>query len=440
MDRKFLLSALCALTLGTAFSQDFSQNGINFQILDSSAKTVTTAKPAQTGTSANPDAKGNVVIPSKVMYGGVEYTVTQVADYSFFSNSGITSLTLPQTLTYIGMNSFNSCTGLTSLTIPDNVQTIDTRAFAGCSGLEELTLGTGLTKVGMWAFYDCTSLKTVTCNAITPPGSTAQTFSQTTYDTATLYVPDNSVSAYKGDTKTWGKFYQVVSSDGPFNCSIYMQPEETFDISIYYAEYSADTYTSANQSVATVTNAGKVTAVSYGTTTIDVKGAGTDLGTVTVYVGPSVTVENGSGVIYAHPVAYNSVPKLYIGAGGGYKLAGVTYNGLSIGDELISNSGYYTPTEPINANAVINVTLAEDPSTDATTGAADIFTSSGVRIYVDGHNIQFVNTPANARITMTNVAGTVLFDDVATSINVIDSGVYIITIDGVNSTFKALIR
>ena len=66
---------------------------------------------------------------------------------------------------------FRGCTGLTSLTIPDSVISIGTIAFEGCSGLTSVIIGNGVTTIDRQAFQDCTSLTSVTIsNSVTNIG------------------------------------------------------------------------------------------------------------------------------------------------------------------------------------------------------------------------------------------------------------------------------
>ena len=58
-----------------------------------------------------------------------------IADYAFFSCSGLASMTIPNSVTSIGGCAFRDCTGLTSITIPDSVTSIGYEAFSGCRNL-----------------------------------------------------------------------------------------------------------------------------------------------------------------------------------------------------------------------------------------------------------------------------------------------------------------
>ena len=52
--------------------------------------------------------------------------------------SGLTSITIPNSVASISIIAFSNCNGLTSITIPNSVTYIGYRAFGGCSGLTSI--------------------------------------------------------------------------------------------------------------------------------------------------------------------------------------------------------------------------------------------------------------------------------------------------------------
>jgi len=170
--RKGLLTLALVLTamLQTVWAYDFSATSpsghtLYYEII-SGTTNVGVVRP---GTSSTYDnyVTGNVVIPATVTYGGTTYNVTELRsisgyDYGSFDGcSGLTSVTIPNSVTSIGNYAFYNCSGLTSVTIPNSVTSIGGGAFYNCSGLTSVTIPNGVTSIGGGAFYNCSGLTSV---------------------------------------------------------------------------------------------------------------------------------------------------------------------------------------------------------------------------------------------------------------------------------------
>ncbi len=94
---------------------------------------------------------GNVVIPESVTIKGKAYPVTSIGDNVFNGYSGLTSVTIPNSVKSIGSQAFGN-TGLTSITIPNSVTSIGGNAF-WCSALTSVTIPNSVTSIGRHAFY-----------------------------------------------------------------------------------------------------------------------------------------------------------------------------------------------------------------------------------------------------------------------------------------------
>ena len=93
---------------------------------------------------------------------------------AFYNCTGLTSVTIPDSLTSIGPETFRGCSGLTSITIPDSVTSIGDTAFSGCTGLTSITIGGGVTSIGDSVFSGCTGLTSITIpNSVTNIGESA---------------------------------------------------------------------------------------------------------------------------------------------------------------------------------------------------------------------------------------------------------------------------
>ena len=75
--------------------------------------------------------------------------------YYYRGCSGLTALTLPDTLTSVDHGAFRGCSGLTALTLPDTLTSIGAYVFGECKGLTSITLPDTLTTVGDGVFYHC---------------------------------------------------------------------------------------------------------------------------------------------------------------------------------------------------------------------------------------------------------------------------------------------
>ena len=106
-------------------------------------------------------------------------------------------------MTSIGTATFQSCTSLTNIVIPNSVTSIGSNTFWSCTSLNNITIPNSVTSIGSVVFYGCSSLTTMTVLATTPP-TLADTMAISSATTS-IYVPDESVSAYQSATN-WSNF------------------------------------------------------------------------------------------------------------------------------------------------------------------------------------------------------------------------------------------
>ena len=125
-------------------------------------------------------------------------SVTTIGDGAFYNCDSLTSVTIPDIVTTIGGAAFADCSSLISVTIGDSVTTIGNSAFYHCTSLTSVTIGDSVTTIGEKAFLSCSSLTSVYCKAVTPPtGGGSSLFSSSNASDLKIYVPTESVEAYK---------------------------------------------------------------------------------------------------------------------------------------------------------------------------------------------------------------------------------------------------
>ena len=143
--------------------------------------------------------------------------MTSIGGSAFQGCKGLTSVTIPNSVTSIGNNAFQYCSSLTSVTIPNSVKSIGDLAFYGCSGLTSVTIGSGVTSIGNRAFdgVDIPTVISLIENPFTITGKTSdsRTFTQNTFNNATLYVPKGTIEKYKA-TDGWKDFLFIEEGTG----------------------------------------------------------------------------------------------------------------------------------------------------------------------------------------------------------------------------------
>lgn len=192
-------------------------------------------------------------------------TITYIGQGAFSADTLLSSITIPSSVDSIGSYAFMYCTGLSSLAIPSSVKTIGLHAFAGCNGVTSVTVDSenttfdsrdncnaiietasntlvagfnntvipsSVTSIGNGAFalssltsivipesvtrigraiIEFTEIRSMTCFAVTPPDIVCvfNEHEDHRYDELTLYVPMESLEAYRAHEE-WGKITHIV--------------------------------------------------------------------------------------------------------------------------------------------------------------------------------------------------------------------------------------
>ena len=178
-------------------------------------------------------------------------SVTSIGREAFSGCSGLTSVNIPESVTVIEYDVFRGCSSLTSVVIPDGVTSIWDNAWGECSALTSITIPEGVTSISDGAFYGCSSLTSVTipssvtntgidvfsgCNNLTDVYSYMLTlpitsdgapvfalgfFDYVPLENVTLHVPESSIDVYK-KTEPWSGFGKIVAINASKHMFTYM--------------------------------------------------------------------------------------------------------------------------------------------------------------------------------------------------------------------------
>ena len=166
----------------------------------------------------------------------IAQSITSFSSTAFMGCYGLTSIVIPNQVTHLGSSAFSGCIGLKSIVLPDNITEIADALLFGCTDLESITIPQYVTSIGKSALLDCNQLASITCQATTPP-TLGETVFQGIDKSIPLYVPSESVDAYKAATG-WNEFSSIRAVGGSSGGNNPMFPDDPGTLT-YSLELSA---------------------------------------------------------------------------------------------------------------------------------------------------------------------------------------------------------
>lgn len=219
--RLLLLASAIATSLSAA-AYSFESAGIYYNITGNNTVEVTYSD------RNNNTYSGSISVPETVTNNGTEYSVTKIGEYAF-QGSAVTSVSMPECITSIGQYAcnecgsletvvlptnlddfsgwciFRNCRNLKNIAIPENVTEIPNGTFTLCCNLESIIIPSSVNSIGISAFSECKALKDIYCQAVNVPETHSSAFNNSPIEKMTLYVPGESMNAYK-TTAPWSGF------------------------------------------------------------------------------------------------------------------------------------------------------------------------------------------------------------------------------------------
>ena len=128
------------------------------------------------------------------------------------------------TSSYVGFSPFYNNTSLRTVKISDTETTIYDKEFYGCNNLKNVSFGKGLESIGANAFIGCGNVKQITSEAVTPPDCSRYAFDGVNRNECKLFVPKNSIDAYK-KADVWRNFFLIEGTTTGIINNIYNKTE-----------------------------------------------------------------------------------------------------------------------------------------------------------------------------------------------------------------------
>jgi hypothetical protein len=157
------------------------------------------------------------------------YLGRNVSNTTFKGLDSLESVIVSENVSSIGSSTFANCPHLRNLTFKDGKKTLAANFHAfdsiapikvyfgrpmefdvvPCESMEIVEFGENISSIGEGLFKNGEAIRTVVSYNVTPP-TTDDTFANSTYIDGTLYVPKQSVAAYK-KANGWKNFWEVKS-------------------------------------------------------------------------------------------------------------------------------------------------------------------------------------------------------------------------------------
>lgn len=147
---------------GITYTVTYMVDGINYHVISDSEPYMVEVVPLN---HAKDESEvyysGDIVIPEQITYAGITYAVTRLVEGAFQSCQNLHSVVIPNSVTFIGTAAFNGCTNLTSVVMPKNIIRIESTTFSHCTSLQSIEIPNTVIEIARLAFLNCSSLTSI---------------------------------------------------------------------------------------------------------------------------------------------------------------------------------------------------------------------------------------------------------------------------------------
>lgn len=146
-------------------------------------------------------------------------TVVAIGSYAFAYNECLTSITIPDSVQSLGASAFYRCTNLQTAILGSGLTKLESYTFSNCTSLTGITIPSGISQIGKFSFANCSGLTEMTFEGLNPPTINTGTSLGLTDYTFPIYVPCQSLDAYK---TAFGEYYapRIMCNSGTSGVSI----------------------------------------------------------------------------------------------------------------------------------------------------------------------------------------------------------------------------
>lgn len=182
----------CAINI---HAETFESAGLWFETISDKDKTLRLFDPTQSGQEEGMGrpgtVSGKVTIPATVEHNGAEWTVTEIQEYTFCFNEGITEIEIPGTIKTIPFCAISRCSNLTKATVGEGVENIE-GAFRFSSPNLNIVLPSTIRNINIdYLSAEYGNISRIQFRGATPPAMQGMIY------TSAAYVPEESLEAYK---------------------------------------------------------------------------------------------------------------------------------------------------------------------------------------------------------------------------------------------------